>query len=82
MNGYDCIVVGTGPSVAPSAADLAAAGHSVLLLDCAGRIKPCGSAIAPRLHEQASYLCRSDGVLAHFLPRYAALAANSTVIQP
>ena len=49
MNVYDCIVVGGGPSGATAATDLAAAGHSVLLLDRAGRIKPCGGAIPPRL---------------------------------
>jgi geranylgeranyl reductase len=49
MNAYDCIVVGGGPSGATAATDLAAAGHSVLLLDRAGRIKPCGGAIPPRL---------------------------------
>ena len=45
---YDCIVVGGGPSGATAATDLARAGHSVLLLDRAGRIKPCGGAIPPR----------------------------------
>ncbi|AJP74054.1 geranylgeranyl diphosphate reductase [Sphingomonas hengshuiensis] len=46
---YDCVVVGGGPSGATAATDLAAAGHSVLLLDRGGRIKPCGGAIPPRL---------------------------------
>ncbi len=46
---YDCIVVGGGPSGATAANDLAQAGHKVLLLDRAGRIKPCGGAIPPRL---------------------------------
>ena len=32
-----------------SATDLAGQGHRVLLLDRAGRIKPCGGAIPPRL---------------------------------
>jgi geranylgeranyl reductase len=41
-------VVGGGPAGATAAADLAAH-HSVLLLDRAGRIKPCGGAIPPRL---------------------------------
>lgn len=49
MTDYDCVVVGGGPSGATAATDLAAAGHSVLLLDRAGRIKPCGGAIPPRL---------------------------------
>jgi geranylgeranyl reductase len=46
---FDIVVVGGGPSGATAATDLAAAGHSVLLLDRAGRIKPCGGAIPPRL---------------------------------
>lgn len=46
---YDVAVVGGGPSGATAAADLAARGHSVLLLDRSGRIKPCGGAVPPRL---------------------------------
>jgi geranylgeranyl reductase len=46
---YDVVVVGGGPSGATAAADLAAAGRTVLLLDRAGRIKPCGGAVPPRL---------------------------------
>jgi geranylgeranyl reductase len=46
---FDAVVVGGGPSGATAAADLARAGRSVALLDRAGRIKPCGGAIPPRL---------------------------------
>jgi geranylgeranyl reductase len=46
---FDAIVVGGGPSGATAANDLALAGHKVLLLDRAGRIKPCGGAVPPRL---------------------------------
>jgi geranylgeranyl reductase len=43
------VVIGGGPAGATAAADLARAGRSVMLLDRAGRIKPCGGAIPPIL---------------------------------
>ena len=44
---FDVVVVGGGPAGATVASDLAKSGHSVMLLDRAGRIKPCGGAIPP-----------------------------------
>ena len=46
---FDVIVIGGGPSGATAAQELASSGHKVALLDRAGRIKPCGGAIPPRL---------------------------------
>ncbi|MDQ0315470.1 geranylgeranyl diphosphate reductase [Amorphus orientalis] len=46
---FDVIVVGGGPAGATAATDLAQRGHSVMLLDRDGRIKPCGGAVPPRL---------------------------------
>jgi geranylgeranyl diphosphate/geranylgeranyl-bacteriochlorophyllide a reductase len=46
---FDVVVVGGGPAGATAAHDLAGRGRSVLLIDRAGRIKPCGGAIPPRL---------------------------------
>ncbi len=49
QDSYDSIIVGGGPAGATTAQILAKAGKHVLLLDRAGRIKPCGGAIPPRL---------------------------------
>lgn len=44
---FDVVVLGGGPAGATAAHDLAKRGRHVLLLDRAGRIKPCGGAIPP-----------------------------------
>ena len=49
---YDVIVVGGGPSGATAAHELALNGASVLLLERAFRIKPCGGAIPPAMIEE------------------------------
>lgn len=46
---FDVAVIGGGPCGATAADDLARQGYRVVLLDKAGRIKPCGGAIPPRL---------------------------------
>ncbi len=49
IESFDAVVIGGGPAGATAATELARRGHSVMLLDRAGRIKPCGGAIPPRL---------------------------------
>jgi hypothetical protein len=49
MEQVDVLVVGGGPAGATAAWDLARRGHSVLLLDRDGRVKPCGGAVPPQL---------------------------------
>jgi geranylgeranyl diphosphate/geranylgeranyl-bacteriochlorophyllide a reductase len=49
---FDAVVVGGGPAGATAATELALRSRSVLLLDRAGRIKPCGGAIPPKLIDE------------------------------
>ena len=69
---FDAVVVGGGPAGATAAADLARLGRSVLLLDRAGRIKPCGGAIPP-------VLVREFGIPEHLI---VARATGARVVAP
>ncbi len=60
---FDVFVVGGGPSGATAADDLARGGARVAMLDRAGRIKPCGGAIPPRLI--ADFEIPEDQIVAH-----------------
>ena len=69
---FDAIVIGGGPAGAIAAADLAAKNLRVTLIDRAGRIKPCGGAIPPRL-------IRDFDIPAHLL---AARVTSARMIAP
>lgn len=51
---FDTVVIGGGPAGATAAETLARSGYSVLMLERAFRIKPCGGAIPPRLIQDFS----------------------------
>ena len=72
LTDVDVVVVGGGPAGATAAADLARAGRSVILLDRAGRTKPCGGAVPPRLLEEFD-------VPAHLL---VARARSARIVSP
>ena len=69
---FDVVVVGGGPPGATAAHDLARRGRKVALIDKAGRIKPCGGAIPPRL-------IRDFGIPDHLLK---ARVTSATMISP
>jgi geranylgeranyl diphosphate/geranylgeranyl-bacteriochlorophyllide a reductase len=77
---FDVIVVGGGPSGATAAHDLARAGHKVMLLDRAGRIKPCGGAIPPRLMED--FDIPETLLVAHAKSARIIAPSNKTVTMP
>ena len=49
MEIFEAVIIGGGPSGATAAHNLAKSGKKVAFIDKAGRIKPCGGAIPPRL---------------------------------
>lgn len=69
---FDVAVIGGGPAGATAAHDLARRGRKVALVDKAGRIKPCGGAIPPRL-------IRDFGVPDHLLK---ARVSSARMISP
>jgi geranylgeranyl reductase len=69
---FDVVVVGGGPAGAIAAETLARAGKRVALLDKAGRVKPCGGAVPPRL-------IRDFDIPAHLI---VAHARNARIFAP
>ncbi|MFN3619300.1 geranylgeranyl diphosphate reductase [Sphingorhabdus sp.] len=77
---YDVIVVGGGPSGATAAHDLACAGYKVMLLDKAGRIKPCGGAVPPRLLKD--FDIPQNMLVAHAKSARIIAPSNKKVVMP
>ncbi len=77
---FDVIVVGGGPSGATAANDLALQGHKVMLLDKAGRIKPCGGAVPPRLLKD--FAIPPSLLVAHAKSARIIAPSNKTVTMP
>jgi geranylgeranyl diphosphate/geranylgeranyl-bacteriochlorophyllide a reductase len=77
---YDVVVVGGGPSGATAAHDLACAGYKVMLLDKAGRIKPCGGAVPPRMLKD--FDIPQSMLVAHAKSARIIAPSNKKVIMP
>lgn len=77
---YDVIVIGGGPSGATAANDLALQGRKVMLLDKAGRIKPCGGAVPPRLLKD--FAIPESLLVAHAKSARIIAPSNKTVTMP
>lgn len=80
FDSFDAVVVGGGPAGATAAEALAKAGRSVLLLDRAGRVKPCGGAVPPRLI--SDFAIPDDLIVARIKSARMVAPSNRKVVMP